>query len=381
MPDRSGGESSDPEQDRDWIGRVRAGLLAWYDLGHRDLPWRRSGDPYAVLVSEVMLVQTTVEAVVPYFERFLARFPSVEALAEAPEEEVVKAWEGLGYYRRARQLWAAARAIRAEHGGVVPSEPEALRALPGVGPYIAGAVASIAFDRPAPILEANSERVLGRLVACEEPAGSSAFRTRLWGVADRLVRGPAPGRLNQALMELGATVCVPRAPRCLGCPVAHMCRARSAGRQESIPVRRPRAEPLPVREQAALIERQGRHLLLRRGPKGLWAGFWEFPTIWIEGSDPAKRRASVQPEAPESAFRRLTGLDLGLGPILGSFAFGVTRYRVELAVVRAEDRGGPAGPSPAHAEIGWFAPADFDGLAMGSAQRKVARLASPPGVF
>ena len=217
------------DQDSAWVAAVRDRLTAWYEEAKRDLPWRANGDPYRILVSEMMLVQTTVTAVIPYFERFLGRFPDVGTLAAADEAEVVKAWEGLGYYRRARQLHAAARMIVHEYGGAIPPEPAAVRALPGVGRYIAGAILSFAFDQPEPIVEANSQRVLARLLAIEEDLKAAATQHRIWQAAGRLVPAVGAGKFNQALMELGALVCTPREPACLVCPLSQLCAARGQG--------------------------------------------------------------------------------------------------------------------------------------------------------
>ncbi len=225
-----------PDIDPDWLDRVRTRLVDWYDGSGRKLPWREDHDPYRILVSEMMLVQTTVAAVVPFFGRFLARFPTVSALAEAEESDVLKAWEGLGYYRRARQLQAAARAILSDHAGVFPDDPEAIRALPGVGRYIAGALLSFAFDRPAPIIEANTQRVLARWLAWEEDLKTTRSQARLWEAAARLVPETGAGTFNQAFMELGALVCIPRAPLCLACPVSSECLSRKLGVQDRIPV-------------------------------------------------------------------------------------------------------------------------------------------------
>ena len=198
---------------------MRERLVDWYREAGRDLPWRASRDAYRILVSEMMLVQTTVAAVIPFFERFISRFPDVAALAAADEAEVVKAWEGLGYYRRARQLHAAARTIVREHGGVIPDDPAAVRALPGVGRYIAGAILSFAMDRPEPIVEANSQRVLARLLAVREDIKVASTRERLWQAAARLVPAENAGAFNQALMDLGALVCTPREPGLPDLPV------------------------------------------------------------------------------------------------------------------------------------------------------------------
>ena len=202
----------DVDSDPGWIDAVRSDLVGWYRLGHRDLPWRRDADPYRILVSETMLVQTTVAAVVPFFERFLQQFPTVQDLARADETDVIKAWEGLGYYRRARLLHSAAKAIVDQHGGKVPDDPEAILALPGVGRYIAGAILSFAFNRPAPIVEANTQRVIARLLAWRDDLKTSASRNRLWAAAERLVPDQDPATFNQAFMELGATVCTPPRP-------------------------------------------------------------------------------------------------------------------------------------------------------------------------
>ena len=201
------------------MSEVRGALLGWYRRHKRDLPWRRTRDPYAIWLSETMLQQTRVETVIPYYERFLARFPSVQALAEAAPDEVSKLWSGLGYYSRARNLHAAARKVVDGYGGELPSDVAALQELPGIGRYTAGAVASIAFDRAAPIVDGNVARVLARLLDLRDDVSAPATQQRLWAEAEALARGPKPGDLNQSLMELGALICTPRAPKCLLCPL------------------------------------------------------------------------------------------------------------------------------------------------------------------
>ena len=202
------------------IRRVRAPLLAWYDAHKRDLPWRRTRDPYAIWISEAMLQQTRVETVIPYWERFLETFPTVDALAAADIDEVYAVWTGLGYYSRARNLKHAAETIVGQHAGALPDTAEGLETLKGIGRYTAGAVASIAFDREAPLVDGNVIRVFARLLGIREDSASKAVVDRMWDEAARLVVGPRPGDLNQALMELGATVCTPRNPSCLICPGA-----------------------------------------------------------------------------------------------------------------------------------------------------------------
>ena len=229
-----------------------------------------------------MLQQTRVDTVVPYFERFLARFPTVEALAGAPLDEVLRLWAGLGYYSRARNLHAAARAILDQHSGTFPSDPVAVQALPGIGRYTAGAILSIAFGQAAPLVDGNVARVLSRLFLVEELPGSSAGQKRLWQLAQALVDGLSssqpPGDHNQALMELGATVCLPRSPRCDECPLQNACLALAKGRTEELP-QRPVAKAIPTINWVSIrVSRKGQLLLLRRPPVGLWGGLWEFPS-------------------------------------------------------------------------------------------------------
>ena len=258
-----------------------ADLLAWYDRHRRVLPWRalpgELADPYRVWVSEIMLQQTTIAAVKPYFERFMARFPSVEALARAPSEQVMQAWAGLGYYSRARNLHACAQAVAGEHGGRFPETEAALRALPGIGAYTAGAVAAIAFDRPAAAIDGNVERVMTRLFAIEEelPGAKPAIRDHVLAMLPQ----DRPGDFAQALMDLGATICTPRSPACGLCPWREPCRARVLGLQETFP-RKPPKKTGKTRYGAAFValREDGAVLLRTRPPKGLLGGMAEVPT-------------------------------------------------------------------------------------------------------
>ncbi len=273
------------------------GLLAWYGESARDLPWRRDRDPYRVWISEVMLQQTRVSTAGPYFERFLERFPTLDHLAEAGSDEVLKAWEGLGYYARARRLPEAARAIRARGG--FPLDASALLSLPGFGPYTAGAVASIAFGLPEPVLDGNVRRVWCRLFALGEPHGPS-LRRKLWGLSRLAVRAGPPGEVNQALMELGATVCTPRRPACSACPLRRECAAAREGRPEFYPAWRAR-KVLPERTVAvALLWRADRFLVAKRRPEGLLGGLWELPGGKVEPG-----------ESPEEAVVREVREELG----------------------------------------------------------------------
>jgi A/G-specific adenine glycosylase len=360
-----------PEDDPRWVARIRRHLTAWYERNRRELPWRTDRDPYRILVSEMMLVQTTVAAVVPYFERFLRRFPTVAELAAADEVEVLKAWEGLGYYRRARQLHAAARAIVREHGGMVPDEPEALQALPGVGRYIAGAVLSFAFDRAAPILEANTQRVLARWLAWHGDLKLSASQARLWQAAERLVPSRGAGTFNQAFMELGAVICTPRAPKCLACPVTSQCRARALGLQGSLPVISPKPPPLPVSEACALVARRGRVLIVQRGPGRLWERLWEFPTVHRAGADPAGR-AFGEPVDLAEGIRRLTGVRAEIGSVVRTLRYGVTNHRVQLEVYAAVGLTDDLEPGPGLTRVVWESPQSLGHYPFGAAGRRLA---------
>lgn len=260
--------------------RAAGALLSWYRLHGRALPWRSSADPYAVLVSEFMLQQTRVETVIPYYERFLARFPTLEALAAAPLEQVLAAWEGLGYYRRARHLHAAAQVLVDVHGGRLPGDLAALRRLPGVGPYTAAALASIVYGRPVPALDGNIIRVMARILTEGGDVTRAATRRALaQGVAALQAHGH-PGHINQALMELGAILCRPRSPGCARCPLQAVCRAFQAGDPEDFPARTARAPRPTEARAAALLVVCGRGVVLEQRPAhGLLAGLWELPAV------------------------------------------------------------------------------------------------------
>ena len=283
-------------------------LLAWYDRHRRDLPWRAGpgqvADPYRVWLSEVMLQQTTVAAVRPFFARFLARFPTVEALAQAPSEAVMQAWAGLGYYSRARNLHACAKAVVDAHGGQFPRTEAALRALPGIGAYTAAAVAAIAFDAPAAAVDGNVERVMARLFLVEEPLPGA--KPRLRALTQALVPSRRAGDFAQALMDLGATICTPKRPACALCPFTAGCRARAAGLQETLPRKAAKPER-PLRRGAAFVAlRADAAVLVRTRPlSGLLGGMVEAPTsAWSADYDPA----GALGDAPlEARWRRLPG--------------------------------------------------------------------------
>lgn len=342
--------------------RRRSDLLAWFDRHRRDLPWRRTSDPYRIWLSEVMLQQTRVEVVLPFYSRFLERFPTVQDLARADMADVLAAWSGLGYYRRARQLHAAARAI-AESGAGFPTTVEGLRALPGVGAYTAAAVASIAFGVPAPVMDGNVERVLSRVLALDEDPRSSAARKRLLAEAAALLAPERPGDSNQALMELGATLCSPRAPKCLLCPLHPGCRAARSGDPERYPVPRAKRETERHRLLVAVVEKDGGVLLFRRPEdSALLAGTWELPWVSL-GQDGAGT-----PEPPEAGLAARYGGTWRLGASAARVRHGITYRDMEVEVHRA-DLG--SGRFREGTEPGWFDEAGRAGLPLSSLVGKV----------
>jgi A/G-specific adenine glycosylase len=258
---------------------LRKALLGWYEMARRDLPWRKTRDPYAIWLSEVMLQQTRVETVVPYYDRFLAHFPTVQALAEAPLDGVLTMWSGLGYYRRARMLHEAAREVANGRGGRFPATAEALASIRGIGRYTAGAIASMAFGQRAALVDGNVARVLARLFAVEDDVRSSTGQRQIWDLADALVPNEDAGTWNQALMELGATICVPRAPRCLVCPVRAQCDGRARGLEQELPRVKPKRKPLLMRRVALVATHKGTIVLGRRRVESLFGGMWEPPQL------------------------------------------------------------------------------------------------------
>lgn len=260
-------------------------LLEWYRANKRDLPWRQNRDPYRIWVSEIMLQQTRVDTVIPYYERFMSKFPNVRALAEAPEPEVLKCWEGLGYYSRARNLQAGAREVAAQYGGEVPDDKSAVAGLRGVGPYTSGAIMSIAFNRPEPAVDGNVMRVLSRYFCLEEDIAKPATRIGIEKLAASLIPEGAAGDFNQALMELGALVCTPKSPSCLPCPVMAHCEARIAGRETGLPVKTKAKKPRPELRTAAIVvgsgANEGKVLVRQRPATGLLAQMWELPHMLL----------------------------------------------------------------------------------------------------
>ncbi len=341
-------------------------LLDWFARHARDLPWRRGRNPYRAWVAEVMLQQTRVETVIPYYERFLARFPSIRALAAVSLDEVLKVWEGLGYYARARNLHTAAGQIVAARGGQLPDTFDGLLALPGVGRYIAGALASIVFGRDVPAVDGNVRRVLCRVFGIREDVTRSAVQRELERLAANLLPSGRAGAFNEALMELGATVCTPRSPRCVRCPLRDLCLARAEGEAEALPVRRPRKR-VPHYDVAAAvtIRDDGRVLVAQRNADDMLGGLWEFPGGKREPGE-------TLPECLAREMREEMDVDVGVGELLLVVEHAYTHFRITLHAFRCRLLSGQVRCLDC-AAFRWATPDELDALPMSVADRKVAR--------
>jgi A/G-specific adenine glycosylase len=317
-----------------------------------------------------MLQQTQVATVIPFFERFLARFPTLADLAAAGEQEVLRLWEGLGYYRRARDLLGTARILLAKHSGTFPSDPAALAGLPGLGAYTRNAVLSQAFDLRLPILEANTQRVLSRLFGREEDPRQGPARRWLWQAAEAILPRRRAGEVNQALMELGSLVCTPAAPRCGDCPLAPRCSARLQGRQEEIPARTPPPAITLVHESAVVVRRDGKVLLVQRPATGRWANLWEFPHA-------QRSEAESHEQAAARVLAEILGIEARLGPEILTVQHGVTRYRITLVCFEADHTSGEFRPG-FHVRGMWVDPASLADYPVSSPQRRLARALADP---
>lgn len=343
-------------------------LLAWFSVEARQLPWRGTKDLYRIWISEIMLQQTQVATVIAYYKRFMARFPDVKSLSVADEHEVLRLWEGLGYYRRARQLHAAAGKIEAEHGGKFPETFEEVLALPGIGRYTAGAILSIGRDLKLPILEANTVRVLSRLTVFRSDTASSLGQRHLWETAEKLLPDSLAGDFNQALMELGATICTPRAPACPLCPLSELCPTWKAGLQEVIPAPKTPKNFEYVSEAAIVLwRRDGRILLRQHKPGERWAGLWGFPRFVLTGKK--LRITELQAET-----QRLTGHSPPKLEKLAVIKHGVTRFRITLHVLQGKLARARVAALPQDAEFAWVKPEELSQRALSTTGRKIARL-------
>jgi A/G-specific adenine glycosylase len=352
---------------REEIVAMRRRLTAWFLVNRRDLPWRQSRDPYAIWVSEVMLQQTRIAAVVPYYLKFMKRFPTVAALAEANEQDVLRLWEGLGYYRRARHLHRAARVIIQEHAGQFPRQADSLAALPGLGRYTVGAVLSQAFDRRLAIVDANVARVLCRLGAWRGELQKRDTQEWLWQTAEALLPRRGVGDFNQALMELGQTVCAPRQPACLLCPLREVCQARAEGIAENLPRRGVKQELVETHEVAFIIHRKGRLLLGQRKPDAVrWANMWEFPTSAMVNEEDAEAKAT-------EFVKRLSGTLINKPATFGTIRYGVTRFRISLQGITAEHKGGSL-HRELYQDLRWVKTDELQHYPLSIPQRRLAKL-------
>jgi A/G-specific adenine glycosylase len=346
---------------RRWLG-LR--LHSWFAVHKRDLPWRHTRDPYRIWISEVMLQQTQAATVIPYYERFLKRFPTLSALAAALEQDVLRLWEGLGYYRRARDLHRAARVIQAEHGGAIPADPAVLRGLPGLGRYTCNAILSQAFDSRLPIIEANSQRVLCRFFGRAEDPARAPLKGWLWQAAEVILPRKRVGEFNQAMMELGALVCTPAAPNCGACPLKSKCAARRTGLQDTIPFRAAPPAATEVKEAAIVLRRRTRVLLVQRPATGRWANLWEFPHGELE-------RNETHEQAALRLLHSLTGTEGRLGTELLTIRHGVTRYRITMVCFEAFHESGKFRPG-SYQSSRWLEPSELASYPVSAPQRRLA---------
>jgi len=350
--------------DSDWVAELRRRLLEWFRANHRPLPWRATRDAYHIWVSEIMLQQTQTATVIPYYERFIQRFPTVQALAEAPLEEVLRYWEGLGYYARARHLHRAAQLI-VQQGGELPREVERLRELPGIGAYTAGAIASLAFGQPEPVVDGNVTRVLARLFWLKGDLKRGRAQRTLWELARQLVDPNEPGTFNQALMELGSTVCTPQQPRCAECPLSSMCAAYGRGEPTAVP------EPTPARpavmqiDVSAIIWREGQLLIAQRPPSGLWGGLWEFPRATRTG------RETLETVALHAAQQ--VGVQAEPIRIVGQVKHAVTYHSIRLYGYLCRFVAGEPSTG-SYAAVRWLPLDELHTVPLSAPQRRLAKL-------
>jgi A/G-specific adenine glycosylase len=357
-------------------------LLRWYAKHQRALPWRAAPgqpapDPYHVWVSEIMLQQTQVETVIPYYRRWLARFPSVAALAAASQQDVLALWEGLGYYSRARNLHRAAQQVQRELGGALPRTAAELRALPGIGRYTAGAIASIAFGEDSAVLDGNVKRVLARVYDFREDVKSPAGEKQLWALAESLLPAGCAGDYNQALMELGALVCKPRAPDCPRCPVQSLCAAYRLGVQLERPVA-PARRAVPHRVQLAAVVRKGPRVLLeQRAVGGLLGGLWAFPAVPLPPAMAGNGAAAGPASLLRRALRAEWGLTARVGPETQTIEHGFTHFTLTVRVFACEWQAGALRRGPSARR--WVKLTALDEYPMGKVDRAIARRIAESG--
>ena len=347
--------------------------LHWYRENARRLPWRDHPDPYAIWVSEIMLQQTRVETVIPYFERWMERFPTVEKLASASQQQVLGIWEGLGYYSRARNLHRAAQIVVEEYSGELPRDTDLLLRLPGIGRYTAGAITSIAFGMDEPTLDGNIRRVLARVFDVRQPARSKEGGSLLWELAGANLPPGQADEYNQALMELGATVCTPHAPKCTQCPLADLCVAYSLGVQAERPVKTPKAEIPHHTVTAAILQRDGQVLIAQRPPEGLLGGMWEFPGGKVKPGEALVACISRE-------IREELSVEITVGREIGVYQHAYTHFRVTLHAFLCGMNGGEP-RNLYHTALAWADPITLRDYPMGKIDRQIANeLSQLPGI-
>jgi A/G-specific adenine glycosylase len=346
------------------IPELQSRLLRWYGRHGRTLPWRGTRDPYRVWVSEIMLQQTRVETAIPYYQRWLKRFPTVKALAAASLGDVLAVWEGLGYYSRARNLHAAAQAVMSEHGGRLPRTVDELRGLPGVGRYTAGAIASIAFGADAAVLDGNVKRVLARVFNVRQKVNSTTGEAKLWKLAESLIPAGQAGDFNQALMDLGATVCLPKAPDCPACPLLGLCEAQRLGVQEQRPMMRQRPASPHHTVTAGIVRRRGKVLIAQRPADKLLGGLWEFPG--------GKREPGESlPDCLRRELREELAIEVSVSRPVLTLRHAYTHFKITLYVFECEwESGRPKALGVAAYK--WVTPAELGSYAMGKTDRQIA---------
>jgi A/G-specific adenine glycosylase len=341
-------------------------LLAWYDQHADALPWRENHDPYRVWLSEIMLQQTQVETVKPYFARFLSTYPTIEALAAAPLSDVLKLWEGLGYYSRARNLHHAAQAVVRDFGGKFPRTVEGLQHLPGIGRYTAGAIASIAFGVSAPVLDGNVIRVFARLIDLPDDVTQPAIKERLWKLADEWLPDQRPGDYNQALMELGRTICKPRAPLCGECPIQSHCLAFARGTQAQRPVKKARAATPHYDVAAGIIwNKDGKLLIAQRPLDGLLGGLWEFPGGKLEPDE-------TLPDCLKRELREEMAIEVEVGELFTLVQHAFTHFKITLHAFTCQYVSGEPQTIGVR-DWAWVTPDQLETYSFGKADREVIR--------